>query len=56
MIRHLSLLTVAFALTACGDSKIEVPKDSDALRKQQEQSQQKADDEERAMQKQTQNR
>ncbi|MFM7109701.1 MAG: hypothetical protein ACKO26_01045 [Planctomycetota bacterium] len=54
MIRFLALFAVSFFLTACGDAKIEVPKDSDALRKQQEQSQNKAADEERAMQKQMQ--
>jgi hypothetical protein len=54
MIRFLPLFVVSFFLTACGESKIEVPKDTDSLRKQQEQSQNKADDEERAMQKQMQ--
>ena len=56
MIRSLALFAVSFFLTACGDAKIQVPKDSDSLRKQQEESQNKADDEERAMQKQTQKR
>jgi hypothetical protein len=54
MIRHLMLLSIALVTTACGEVKIEVPKDSDALRKQQEQSQNNAADEERAMQKQMQ--
>ena len=54
MIRFLPLFAVSFFLTACGDAKIEVPKDTDALRKQQEQSQNKAADEERTMQKQMQ--
>ena len=54
MIRFLHLFVVSFFLTACGDAKIEVPKDTDSLRKQQEQSQNKAADEERAMQKQMQ--
>lgn len=52
MIRFLPLFVVSFFLTACGDAKIEVPKDTDSLRKQQEQSQNKAADDERAMQKQ----
>ena len=54
MIRFLPLFVVSFLLTACGEAKIEVPKDSDSLRKQQEESQNKAADEERAMQRQMQ--
>jgi hypothetical protein len=54
MIRHLMLLSIALVTTACGEVKIDVPKDSDALRKQQEQSQNNAADEERTMQKQMQ--
>jgi hypothetical protein len=54
MIRFLPVFALSFFLLGCGDAKIEVPKVTDDLIKQQDQSQGKADDEERAMQKQMQ--
>ena len=51
MIRFLPVMALSFFLIGCGDAKIEVPKVTDDLIKQQNQSQDKADDEERAMQK-----
>jgi hypothetical protein len=54
MIRFLPVFSLSFFLLGCGDAKIEVPKVTDDLVKQQNQSQDKADDEERAMQKQMQ--
>ena len=54
MIRSLPVFALSFFLLGCGDAKIEVPKITDDLVKQQNQSQDKADDEERAMQKQMQ--
>jgi hypothetical protein len=54
MIRFLLVFALSFFLLGCGDAKIEVPKVTDDLIKQQNQAQGKADDEERAMQKQMQ--
>ena len=54
MIRFFPVFALSFFLLGCGDAKIEVPKVTDDLIKQQNQSQDKADDEERAMQKQMQ--
>lgn len=54
MIRFLPVIALSFFLLGCGEAKIEVPKVTDDLVKQQNQSQEKADDEERAMQKQMQ--
>jgi len=54
MIRFLPVFALSFFLLGCGDAKIEVPKVTDDLIKQQNQAQSKADDEERAMQKQMQ--
>ncbi len=54
MIRFLPVFALSFFLLGCGDAKIEVPKVTDDLVKQQNQSQEKADDEERAMQNQMQ--
>lgn len=51
MIRFLPVFALSFFLLGCGDAKIEVPKVTDDLIKQQNQEQNKADDEERAMQK-----
>lgn len=50
MIRFLPVMALSFFLLGCGDAKIEVPKVTDDLIKQQNQAQDKADDEERAMQ------
>jgi len=50
MIRFLPVMALSFFLIGCGDAKIEVPKVTDDLIKQQNQAQDKADDEERAMQ------
>ncbi len=54
MIRFLPVFALSFFLLGCGDAKIEVPKVTDDLVKQQNQSQDKADEEERDMQKQMQ--
>lgn len=54
MIRFLPVFALSFFLLGCGEAKIEVPKVTDDLIKKQNDSQNKADDEERAMQKQMQ--